>query len=106
MTGTRMCLDTGVHDWLRIAGFVAFVMPQPAKTDEVEHHVFVKFSSVIERDLDHAKSGFRVVAVYVEYRSLRNVSRVGRINGAAAEARRCGNPDLLISYTVYRPAFS
>src|SRR5438105_1434226 len=104
MTGTRMCLDTGVHDWLRIAGFVAFVMTQPAKSDKIEHHVLVKLPPVIERDLDHTKCRFRVVSVYVEYGSLRNVSSIGRINGAAAEARRCGKPDLIIYYQVYRPA--
>ena len=72
-----MRLDAGIHDRLGIARLVALVVTEAAEPDEVEHNIFVKFTAVIERDLNHAIRRFRVVAVDMKHRRLCNVRRVG-----------------------------
>ncbi len=65
-----------VHQRLRVAGFVSFVMTKPAKTDQIEHDVFVELLPVIERDLQRAIRCFRIVAVDVKDRQLRHARDV------------------------------
>ena len=65
-----------VHQRLRVARFVSFVVTKPAKTDQVEHDVFVELLPVVERDLQRAISSFRIVAIDVEDRQLRHARDV------------------------------
>ena len=80
MARSRMRFDARIHQRLRVARLVAFVMTETAETDEIERHVFVIFLPIIERDLDDAVSGFGIVAVDVKNRRLRDLRRIGRIN--------------------------
>jgi hypothetical protein len=66
MPHARMRFDARVHQRLRVARLVAFVVSETAETDQIERDVFVEFLPVIERDFDDAESRFRVVAVDVK----------------------------------------
>ena len=72
-----MCLHARVHQRLRVAWFVGFVVTEPAKTDQIEHDVFVELLPVFERDLQNAIRCFRIVAVDVKDRQLRHSRDVG-----------------------------
>src|SRR5258705_10001512 len=62
---SRVGFDSRIHQGLGIAWLVGLVMAQPAKADEIEHYVLVKFLPVIERYLEDAICSLRVVAVNV-----------------------------------------
>src|SRR5215213_169082 len=72
-----MRFDTRVHQRLRVTRLVSLVVTKPAETDQIEHNVFIEFLAIVERDLQHAIRGLRIVAVDMEDRQLshaRNVS--------------------------------
>ncbi len=106
MARSGVCFDPGVHQRLCVAGFVTLVVPQPAKSDQVEDDVFVKRVAIIECDLDHAVGGLGVVTVDVKDRRLRDLRSVGRIDRAAAQLGRGGEPDLIIDDDMDGPACS
>ena len=101
-----MSFDAGVHHGLGVAGFVTLVMPEAAKSNHVEHDVQIKFAAIIKCDLHDAIRGFGVVTVDMKDRRLRNMSRVSRVDRAAAEARRCRKTDLIINDDMDRAAGS
>ncbi len=72
-----MCFHTRVHERLRVAWFISFVVTEPAKTDQIEHDVFVVLLPVFERDAQNAVRCFRVVAVDMKNRQLRHSRDVG-----------------------------
>ena len=87
MPRAGMCLDTGIHHGLCIARFVAFVMPEPSESDEVEHDVKVELASVVKCDLNDTESCFRIVGIDMKYRCLRDMGSIGRIDRTAAKPR-------------------
>ena len=100
----RMCLHARVHQRLRVARFVGFVMTKPAKSNHIEHDVFIELLPVIERDLHRAISRFRIVAVDVKDRQLRHARDVGRVDRGASCFRRSRKSDLVVDDDVNRAA--
>ncbi len=76
-----MGLDARIHQWLRVARLVSFVVTELAEPDHIKHHVFVELLTVIERDLQHTIGGFGIVTVDVKNRQLRHARDVSRIDG-------------------------
>ena len=101
-----MRLDARIHQRLRVARLVALVVSETAETDEIQHHIFVVFLTVIERDFDDAVSRFGVVAVDVKNRRLRDMRGVGRINRAARVFGRSRKTDLVVDNYMNRAARS
>ncbi len=93
-----------VHQRLRVAWFVSFVVAEFAKADDIQHHVFIKFLPVVERDLQRAISRFRIVAIDVKDRQLRHARNVGGIDRRAAGFGRSGKSDLVVDDDVNRAA--
>src|SRR5436190_11221665 len=104
MTRSGMGLDASVHHRLRVAWLVTLVVAEPPKSYKVEHNILVEFVPVCQCDLDDAIRGFRVVAVYVKYRHLRYLRRVGRVDRGAAQLRRCRKADLIVDDEMDRAA--
>ena len=68
-----------VHQRLCYRGFVRFVMAATAIADKINHHVFVKFSTIVNRQLCDEQHRFWVVCIDVEYRRLNHFRNVGTI---------------------------
>ena len=99
-----MGFDARVHQRLGVTRLVSFVVAQFAKTDHVQHDVFVELLPVIQSDLQRAISGFRIVAVDVKDRQLRHARDVSRIDRRAPGFRRSGKADLIVDDDVNRAA--
>ena len=97
-----MRLDALVHQRLRVAGLVGFVVTQFSEADHVEHDVFLILLPVIQRDAQRAIGRFGILAVDVKDGQLGHAGDVGRVNRRAPGFRRGGKPDLIIDDDVNR----
>ena len=75
--------DGLVHQRLGVAGIVTLVVPEAAVAHHVDDDVLVEALSVFERQLGHAHTGLRVVAVDVEDRCLHGLGNVAAVQRAA-----------------------
>src|SRR5688572_33145832 len=100
MPRSRMRLHAGIHYGLRITRLVAFVVTQPAKSDEIENDILVEFPAIVERYLHHAARCLGRVAIDMKDRRLRDLRGVRRIDRAAAKFGRCGETDLVVDDDV------
>ena len=91
-----MFLHALVHQRLRIAGLVRFVMAQPAKTNHIENHILFVFLPVVERETHRSISSLGIVAVDMKNRELRHSCDVSRINRRTPGFRRSSKSDLIV----------
>src|SRR3546814_6398905 len=99
-----MAPDLFIHQGLREARLVAFVMAKAAIAEHIDHDRLVEALAEFGRDLRRMHDRFRVVAVHMEDRRLhhlRNVRRIGR-RARADGARR--KADLVVAAEVARTA--
>src|SRR5690242_12738251 len=104
MLCTWVRLYTRIHHGLCVARLVAFVVTKPAKTNKVEHDVRVVLMTIGESDLHNAISRLRVVSIYMEYRRLGDLCRVGRIDGRTSQFRGRGKAYLIVDHYMDRAA--
>ena len=82
-----MLLDLAVHQRLRVARVVAFVVAVAAIADHIDHHVLLELLAVVESDLHHPYGGIGIVAVDVENRRLHAARDVRRVRCGARFVR-------------------
>ena len=99
-----MRFDARIHQRLRVARLVSFVVTEPAETDQVEHDVLVELLSIVERDLQDAIRRFGIVAIDVEDRQLSHACDVSRINRRASGFWSGRESDLVVDDDVDRAA--
>ena len=93
-----------VHQRLCVTRLVSFVVAQFAETNNVEHHVFIEFLPVVQGDLQHAVSRFRIVTIDVKDWQLRHTRNVSGIDCRASRFGRGCESDLIVDDDVNRPA--
>ena len=99
-------LDFAVHQRLRVARVVAFVVAVLAIADHVDDDVLLELLAVVEGDLDGADAGLGVVAVGVQNGRLDHARDVGAIGRGAALLGRGGEAQLVIDHQVHGAAGS
>ena len=97
-------LNLPIHQWLRIARIVAFVVAVLAIADQVDHHVLVETLPVIVGNLRRANARFRIVAVDVKHRRLHRQRDIRAIGRRSRLARIGGESDLVVDHQVDRAA--
>ena len=65
-----------VHEWLRVAWVVAFVVAQTAITNEVDDHIFVELLAIVVRNFCNAYASFWVVSIDMENRCLHRFGNI------------------------------
>ena len=74
-----MALNDLVHQWLRKAGFVAFIMTKAAVAPHIDNDVAVECLTELDCNLTRKCHRFRIVAIDVEDRRLDALCHIGRI---------------------------
>ncbi len=101
----RMLGNHLVHQRLRQARRVLFVVAELAETDDVDDHVLVEQLAVVQRQLRAQHHCFGVVAVDVQHRRFDHLDHVGAVQRGAAVARVAGGEaDLVVDHQVHRAA--
>src|SRR5262249_22928011 len=95
-----MLFDLAVHDRLRVAGIVAFVVAVAAVADHIDDDVLLELLAVIERDLHDADCGFGIVAIHVEDGRLHAARNVGGVRRGARLIGQRGEADLVVDDEV------
>ena len=71
-----MRLHARVHQRLRVARLVGFVVTEFAEADYIQHDVFIELLPVIQRDSKGSEGGFRIVTIDVKDWQLRHARDV------------------------------
>lgn len=96
----RVLLDHVVHDGLRVARFVAFVVSVTAIADQVDDDVLVEGRSILDGEPRTARHRLRIVAVDVEDGCLDGLGDVGGVEGRARLRWVRGEADLVVDDEV------
>src|SRR5690606_39169214 len=100
----RMILDLLVHERLRHARIIAFIMAEAAIAEHVDHDRAIETLTELRRDLRRMDNRFRVVAIHMEDRRLHHLRHIGGIGRGAAMDRARGEADLVIDNEMDRAA--
>src|SRR5690606_16039081 len=75
----RVLADLGVHQRLREAGLVTFVVTEAAVAPHVDHDIAAELLAILDRQLARPGYRFRIIAVDVQDRGLNALGHVGRV---------------------------
>ncbi len=99
-----LAVDDVIHFWLRHRWVVAFVVATAAVTDHVDDDIFAEGLPVVHGELGHPDTGFRIVAIDVEYRCANRFRHISGIFTGPRVLRRRGEPDLVVHDNVHGAA--
>ncbi len=100
----RMRANDPVHQRLREAGLVAFVVAVAAITEHVDDDRLVEALPVFDRDLRAMDDRLGIIAIDMEDRRLDELGDVGRIGRRARIARISREADLIVDDEMHRAA--
>ena len=98
----RRLPDPLVHDRLRVRRLVALVVPVPAVTHEVDHHVAVELVAVHHGEPRRRKARLGIIGVHVDDRRIEALRQVARVVGRAAFAGVRREADLIVENEMDR----
>ena len=100
LTNTALFSNGLIHEWLRIARVITFVVTMTAIAHHIDDNVFVESLTVFPCESSDANASFGVVAIDVEDRCLNCLGDVAAIQRRTSELRRGRETNLVIDNEV------
>ena len=79
-SSASLCIDDCVHEWLCEAWFVCFVVAASSVAHHVNDNVFTELLAILESQVSYAYTGFWIITIHMEDRSLHHACYIGAVN--------------------------
>ena len=86
-TSRAFFIDELIHERLRKAWFVTFVMAATSVADHIDYYIFIKFLTIFKCKMCNSNAGFRIISINVEDRGFNHLCNICAVTSSARSNR-------------------